>query len=72
MKIKSVLFIFILLNHFNFVIGQEQFSAKLNNIQLDNNNKSENEKLDILYQILFDYQLEVNPENGVFFGQTDR
>lgn len=69
MKIKSTLFLFILLNHLNLAIGQELFSAKLDKVQSNKNIKSEIEKLNIIYQILFDYQLEVNPENGVFLGK---
>lgn len=69
MKNKSILFLFIFLNCFNTVIGQELFSAKLDNIQSSKNIKSENEKLNLLYQILFDYQLDKYPEKGVFLGK---
>jgi len=69
MKNKSILLLLILLNCFNTLIGQELFSTKLDNVQSNKNIKSENEKLNLIYQILFDYQLEVNPENGVFLGR---
>jgi prolyl oligopeptidase len=69
MKKKTILIICILLNCLNTVIGQELYSKKLENLQTDKNIKSEDEKLDLLYQILFDYQLEVYPENGIFLGK---
>ena len=69
MKNKSIFFLFILLNLSNTSIGQELFSSKLDNIQLNKNIKTENEKLNLIYQILFDYQLDVNPESGVFSGK---
>nr|WP_315199571.1 DUF885 domain-containing protein [uncultured Flavobacterium sp.] len=70
MKKKTILIIFILLNCcLNTAIGQESFSKKLENIQTDKNIKSEDEKLNLLYQILFDYQLETYPENGAFWGK---
>lgn len=69
MKFKSILFLFILINYSSHSTGQELFSAKLNTIQTNKSIKSENEKLNLIYQILFDYQLEVNPENGVFLGK---
>jgi len=69
MKNKVILLAFILLNWFNTAKGQEFISSKLNNLQIDKNIKSDSEKLDNLYQILFDYQLAINPENGVFLGK---
>jgi uncharacterized protein (DUF885 family) len=69
MKKKTILIICILINCLNTAIGQELFSKKLENIQSDKNIKSEEEKLNVLYQILFDYQLDVSPENGTFLGK---
>jgi uncharacterized protein (DUF885 family) len=69
MKKKVILIICIFLNCLNTSIGQELFSKKLENIQSDKNIKSEDEKLNLLYQILFDYQLEVSPESGTFWGK---
>jgi uncharacterized protein (DUF885 family) len=69
MKKKTILIICILLNCLNTAIGQELFSKKLENIQSDKNIKSEEEKLNLLYQILFDYQLDVSPESGTFWGK---
>jgi uncharacterized protein (DUF885 family) len=69
MKNKVLLLVFILLNWFNSAKGQEFISTKLNNLQIDKNIKSDSEKLDNLYQILFDYQLATYPENGVFLGK---
>jgi uncharacterized protein (DUF885 family) len=69
MKKKVTLIICIFLNCLNTSIGQELFSKKLENIQSDKNIKSEDEKLNLLYQILFDYQLEVSPESGTFWGK---
>jgi uncharacterized protein (DUF885 family) len=69
MKKISIIFLLIFINYFNPAMGQELFSSKLDNIQLNKNGISENEKLNLIYQILFDYQLEVNPETGVFLGK---
>jgi uncharacterized protein (DUF885 family) len=66
---KVILLICILLNWLNTSIGQELFPKKLDNLQLDKTIKSEDEKLNSLYQILFDYQLNVYPESGVFLGK---
>lgn len=69
MKKKVTSLIFTLLLCLNTTIGQELFPRKLENIQLNKNIKSEDEKLNVLYQILFDYQLEIYPESGPFLGR---
>ena len=69
MKNKVILLVFILLNWLNTAMGQELLSSKLDNIQSNKKSISDNEKLNLLYQILFDHQLSIYPENGVFLGK---
>lgn len=66
---KSALLLFIFINCFNATIAQELFSKKLDNLKLEHNDKTDAEKVDLLYQVIFDYQLETYPEMGVFVGK---
>lgn len=69
MKKKSAVLLFIVFNCFNTSIAQELFSKKLDNLKLEQNDKTDKEKIDLLYQVIFDYQLETYPEMGVFVGK---
>ena len=68
MKQKVVLF-FLLLISFSATFAQNDIDTKLKIFPIDNKDKSENEKLNLLYQIYFDYQLATFPESGVFLGK---
>ena len=69
MKKKSAVLLFIIFNCFNTSIAQELFSKKLDNLKLEQNDKTDTEKINLLYQVIFDYQLDNYPEMGVFVGK---
>ena len=65
MKKSVILFLF----SFGSLVAQNDTDTKLKVFPIDNKNKSEIEKLNLLYQIYFDYQLVTFPESGVFLGK---